>query len=158
MKHELILLRDEIEEELANIAELKRSVSEITSQELSNEVEKRVTASLLNDFYLAAERIFKRIAKELDGGMPEGEEWHKTLLRQMSVDLPEVRPYVINKVLYTKLEEYLKFRHLVRNIYGFQLDYRRFRHLVNELDNVSEEFENQVLHFLNIMTNIASSY
>jgi len=46
-------------------------------------VELRATASILHDFYSGIERIFERIAVTLDGGLPEGERWHQSLLQQM---------------------------------------------------------------------------
>ncbi|MBO8129199.1 MAG: hypothetical protein H0Z39_08385 [Peptococcaceae bacterium] len=122
------------------------------------EIEKRVCASVLADFYMAVERIFKLIAKEIDGELPEGEDWHKKLLRQMSIELPEIRLPVINKKLFRQLEEYLKFRHLVRNIYGFQLEYKRFAHLVENLPAVAADAEHQITTFLDDMQEIAENF
>jgi len=72
----------------------------------------------------------------------------------MSVELPEIRPVVFDKKLYYLLEEYLKFRHLVRNIYGFQLEYKRFTHLVGQMDEVVSEVELQLTNFFNVMQEI----
>jgi hypothetical protein len=155
MNSKLVVLRDELEEELANISGLLQSLRDALSQELDPGIEKRVAASMLTDFYLAGERIFKRIGKEIDQTLPEGDDWHKQLLRQMSVDLPKIRPRVIDKELYLMLGEYLKFRHIVRNIYGFQLEYGRFAHLVEKSENVATQLEMQVREFLQGMENIA---
>ena len=56
--------------------------------------------------------------------------------------------------MFHQLEEYLRFRHLVRNIYGFQLEYERFRHLIGEFPEVADKSKTQINEFLNIMENI----
>lgn len=152
----LLIVRDEVEEELAGVAELRRNWQEIKEQSLPPALEKRLAASVLSDFYMAAERVFKLIAKEIDRDLPQGEDWHKQLLRQMSVELAEIRPAVIDKQLYRALEEYLKFRHLVRHIYGFQLDYERFVHLIDGFTEMAGDLERQVLGFLDIMQALAA--
>ncbi len=155
MLYKLILLRDEVEEELGNILQLQGNLQDMQDRMLDPEIEKRVFASVLFDYYMAMERIFKMISKEIDGKLPSGEGWHKKLLRQMSVELPETRPAVIDKRLYCSLEEYLKFRHLVRNIYGFQLKYERFAHLIDQMDATTTAVEYQVSNFFNTMEHIA---
>lgn len=155
MLHKLILLRDETEEELANIYQLQNNLQDVREQQLDSEIEKRVFASIFSDFYMALERIFKIIAREIDAELPEGEDWHKKLLRQMSVELPGIRPVVFDKNLYHQLEEYLKFRHLVRNVYGFQLEYGRFAHLVDQMEKVVSEVGQQLTNFFNKMQDIA---
>jgi hypothetical protein len=150
----LMLIQDEIEEELANINNLISNLQNIKNMELEKEIKKRLFASILDDFYLATEKIFKTIARDIDEKLPEGQEWHKQLLRQMSIKIAKTRPSVIDKKLFHQLEEYLRFRHLVRNIYGFQLEIDRFEHLLNDLSNVADKLESQVLDFLSLMEKI----
>ena len=97
---------------------------------------------------MASEKIFKLIVSEIDQDVPGGEQWPKDLLRQMSVNLPETRPQVINKEFFHHMEEYLRFRHLVHNIYGFQLDYDRFNNLIEELPGTINQLEQQITQFL----------
>ena len=54
--------------------------------------------------------------------MPQGFNWHQVLLEQMTNEIPDIRPAVISEVTYEALDEYRGFRHVVRNIYAFQLD------------------------------------
>ncbi len=159
MIYKLAILRDEIEEEFTNIDKLRLQVQDIRKEnrDLNLELKTRLNASVLADFYMAVEKIFKLIAKEIDSELPYTENWHKKLLRQMSVEIPEIRPAVIDKKLFHMLEEYLKFRHLVRNIYGFQLEGKRFVHLVEELAVVIEDLETQVTDFLEKIQEIAKN-
>jgi hypothetical protein len=41
----------------------------------------------LHGFYAGVERIFVDIAREVDGAVPSGPEWHRDLLIQMSAEL-----------------------------------------------------------------------
>lgn len=155
MLKKIMIIKDEIEEELANINNLIANLHNIQNKDLEKEIEKRLSASILDDFYLATEKIFKTIARDIDSELPEGKEWHKKLLRLMTIELPETRPAVIDKDLFHQLEEYLKFRHLVRNIYGFQLEINRFDHLLKNIDQVASKLETQIINFLNNMEEIA---
>jgi predicted nucleotidyltransferase len=92
----------------------------------------------LHSFYTGAERIFRDIAQNIDGGLPEGADWHRRLLRQMSAEIPKIRPPAITLETRTALDEYCSFRHLVRNIYIFNLRLDRIQRLVEELPNCYE--------------------
>ena len=82
----------------------------------------------LHGFYSGLERIFELIAQELDGGVVGGDAWHTELLRQMALDVPDVRPPVLQMVTADQLDEYRKFRHRIRNIYATNLDPERMAH------------------------------
>ncbi|MBE3582393.1 MAG: hypothetical protein IMW96_12310 [Thermoanaerobacteraceae bacterium] len=93
----------------------------------------RATGSVLHDFYVAAENIFKIIAREIDRSLPTDPEWHRQLLLQMTLDLPELRPPVIQRETAALLDEYRGFRHVFRNVYGFNLVAERLERLVQKL-------------------------
>ncbi|MBI2265735.1 MAG: hypothetical protein HYU64_11260, partial [Armatimonadetes bacterium] len=84
-------------------------------------LEVRAAGSILHDFYSGIEKIFRRISSNLDGDMPSGEDWHLELLERMSLAVEGLRPSVISEGAKSKLSEFLRFRHLFRNIYGFEL-------------------------------------
>ena len=46
----------------------------------------RARGSILHDFSSGVERIFVRIAGELNGGVPQAERWHQELLGDMEAD------------------------------------------------------------------------
>ena len=78
-------------------------------------------ASVLHDFYSGVERVFERIAVELDGELPRGGDWQSQLLNRMEEEVEGVRPRVLTSDLAERLRPFLRFRHLFRNIYGGQL-------------------------------------
>lgn len=79
-------------------------------------------ANKLADVYNGIERIFERIAREVDTLMPTGSRWHKDLLAQMTTQRPERGP-VIAEDTSLRLEHLLEFRHKVNNIYDRELNY-----------------------------------
>ena len=87
----------------------------------------------LHSFYAGIERIFEVIAREIDKSMPTGPEWHRNLLIQMSAEISNTRPAVIDRSTRNCLDEYRGFRHLVRNIYTFNLRPSRVEELVTDL-------------------------
>lgn len=79
-------------------------------------------AENLAKVYHNIERIFERIAREIDRHVPSGEEWHKALLAQMAEPRAQ-RPPVVTQETALLLEGLLEFRHKVRNIYPEELVY-----------------------------------
>ncbi len=84
-------------------------------------------------FYAGLEHVFETIAREVDGRVPSGPQWHRDLLNQMSLDVPGFRPPILAQETRASLEEYLNFRHLVRNIYTWNLSFERLGALVEGL-------------------------
>jgi hypothetical protein len=66
----------------------------------------------LHGFYNGLERVFENIAKEIDGNLPRGEQWHHELLLQMGKEIQGVRPAVLSEQTLTELDEYRSFRHV----------------------------------------------
>lgn len=105
----------------------------------------------LHNFYTACERIFEKIAGEVNGGLPRTQDWHLRLLRMMTVEVPKVRPQVLTPELGERLAELLCFRHVVRNIYGFELHEERVEPLVQEIGPLWRELHGQIETFLSYL-------
>lgn len=108
----------------------------------------------LHNFYTGCERIFRTVATELDGSMPEGFDWHRRLLERMGT-AGEDRPALLAAETVRELREFLAFRHVVRNIYGFELDVTRVKHLVLRYPAVWQHVEADVLQFIAWLTTLA---
>lgn len=151
MNRDEILIRrivSEINTELSNILRLRDEYNEfITKYKTVDRYMLRVKASYLADFYMGVERVFQIIATEIDGGIPQGEEWHKRLLLNMTIEIAGVRPPVISTVLYDRLRLFLGFRHVVRQAYGFQLDESKLEELVSSFEDTVRMFSGEVKKF-----------
>ncbi len=109
----------------------------------------------LHSLYSGLERVFELIALELDGGALGGEAWHAELLRQMALDVPDVRPPVLEQDTANKLDEYRKFRHRIRNIYATNLDPDRMAHLVTGLTSLWPQIRAQLAAFTEFLNELA---
>ena len=83
----------------------------------------------LHSFYSGIERIFELIAVNIDDIVPEGENWHQMLLKQMAEEMTEVRPAIISDSVRLDRDEYRGFPHVVRNVYTYKFDSGRVEKL-----------------------------
>jgi hypothetical protein len=105
----------------------------------------------LHGFYLGAERIFSHIAELIDGSLPQGEHWHLRLLDQMSAEIPKRRPPVISQETVTKLDEYRRFRHIIRNVYTHVFDPIKIEKLVTDAFPLFERLKAELIAFANFL-------
>jgi hypothetical protein len=89
----------------------------------------------LHGFYAGVERVFEDIARTMEKSVPDGPDWHQDLLLQMSAEIAAVRPAVISRETRRCLEEYRGFRHVVRNVYAFNLRAARLLELTDDLQD-----------------------
>jgi len=87
----------------------------------------------LHGFYAGLERLFELIAEDVDRAHPGGSHWHRDLLAQMTLEIEQVRPAVLAPETSATLADYLDFRHIVRNVYTFNLRSERVAELVRDL-------------------------
>jgi hypothetical protein len=82
---------------------------------------------------------------------PEGSAWHRDLLSQMTLELKNIRPAVLSPRTTKALDEYLRFRHVVRNIYTFELAPDRIERLVKNLRPVFTQAQIELLAFADFL-------
>jgi hypothetical protein len=101
----------------------------------------------LHGFYSGAERLFREVALAVDGSLPEGADWHRRLLRQMAAAVPEVRPEVLSSETLKRLNELCAFRHVVRNVYTFELIPSRVEDLADGLPGCLAQLQADLQRF-----------
>ena len=111
------------------------------------EIELSALAATLHSFYTGVENIFKRVAVELDGEPVHGDAWHRELLHRMKTATAR-RPALLSEELHDTLNEYLRFRHVFRNAYSFDLDWRKMSPLVLRLEETFQKLGNALDAFL----------
>ena len=108
----------------------------------------------LHGFYSGLERIFERIASEVDQTVPAGANWHQELLSQMAITVPGVRPAVISTGLQEDLEVYRGFRHIVRNVYSYHLRPEKMAPLMEKLPDVFACAQREITAFTGFLQSI----
>lgn len=62
----------------------------------------------------------------------------------MTIPIEGIRPRVISDELAADLDEFLAFRHLFRNIYGFELKGDRIDYLAEKFEKVAETLRKEI--------------
>ncbi len=157
MSAKLEILAAKIIDELVDIQRVVNRTEEIYQKAMLSNDDAYFDGLALNlhGFYMGVEHIFENIARTLDGVIPSGTDWHKELLHQMSLEVPSVRPPVIQKETRICLDEYLRFRHVVRHGYIFNLRTARVQELASGvrecLTAVTQDLQN-FIQFLQQLT------
>jgi predicted nucleotidyltransferase len=143
----------EIENELRRLERVVERLTEFLGRAPvePDEIQVQGGGKYLHDFYNGVERIFERIAVRLDEDFPAGPNWHTLLLQRMGQPFGSRRPAVIDRRLEVTLSEYLRFRHLFRHTYGYDLEWKRVRELSQGLPEVLEALKNQIAAFLSAL-------
>jgi len=152
MKANLDLLRADIEDELARLAQLEQVFASVRDKlDLAPEqvaaYDRGAIGYLLHNFYNGCENIFRRIAAFFENDIGP-DTWHADLLRRMRLEIQGYRPAVIDEQLYRLLEDFRGFRHVFRNAYSFELDWERERLVARRFDRAAGLMQDQVRAFL----------
>ena len=153
MNRKHLVLVSRVEEELSEIKQLVEKINKgwKYAQKTKESFYLDSVALNLHGFYSALEKIFELIAKEIDGIIPEGNSWHQDLLIQMKTEFKKVRPAVISRDTFNKLDEYRGFRHVVRNVYTFNLSPSRIEPLVEGIDLIFIQIKEEITRFLSFI-------
>jgi len=155
MKNKRLTFMSKIEEELFEIKTLVlRTLKAWESAErTSDDLYLDSVALNLHGIYSGIEKIFELIAKDIDSSVPSGDSWHIELLKQMATEIKQVRPAVIRKQTYELLNEYRGFRHVVRNVYTYNISIRKLTPLVEDLPNTFDCVKGDLDDFLTLIAN-----
>lgn len=156
-----IVSAERIRSELENIEEVvtrvRRAAEASEGDSVNSDLYWDAIALNLHDFYTGLERVLRYIAAEVDGHVPAGAEWHQELLRQMATQLPQIRPAVFSNATIKRLDEYLRFRHVVRNVYAFEFDPQRMRPLVKALADDFAQVKGELTVFIDFLAGLADA-
>jgi len=113
----------------------------------------------LHGFYSGVERLFELIARHADRDLdlPTGETWHQDLLQRMTKDIQETRPALISDKSASTLDELRRFRHLVRNVYAFNLIPEKMKPLVSSLPELWPRLRAELLAFADFLEDVAQA-
>jgi hypothetical protein len=156
---EISALAEDISAELVKIrseSQIRRVQTELEKDPARADLLNENFALKLHNFYTGCERVFQLVATELNGGLPSGSDWHRRLLNRMQAER-QGRPAVISGGMAVKLQEYLGFRHVVRSLYGYELDPDRIAKLVNLYPEVWHQFEQEIEIFIQWLEALATN-
>ena len=157
MRAQLLRLRREVERERAVLQPLAAEIAknaQLLTTPASHRALRAVVAVDLHRWYTALESILERIDK-LFGLRPSGAEWHAELLAGAFLDVPSVRPPVLDAALADALREVLRFRHFFRHAYAVELDDLRLRANADRLAECEAQVSDCLVAFETILQQMA---
>lgn len=108
----------------------------------------------LHSFYSGFERLCELIARHVDRALPASATWHRDLLQQMTRELADVRPAVISRESALSLDEFRRFRHLVRNVYTMNLAPDKMAGLLLALPGLWPRLRAELLAFADFLEDL----
>jgi hypothetical protein len=155
------LLAERLSVELRSVEKLVGRAEEALSRSVRQRQDQEFfvasAAFDLHGFYSGLERLFELIANEIDESRPTSASWHRDLLTQMSLAVTDVRPAVLSTETVLALTDYLEFRHVVRNMYTFNLRFERVVELVHGLRPVFETVQRDLQTFVEYLQELSTS-
>lgn len=150
-------IRDELDALAQVVSRAEGALPRAARQPQDQDYYLAAAAMDMHGFYTGVERLFEAIADEIDRSKPSGSHWHRDLLQQMSLAVRDLRPVVLRPETRAALAEYLEFRHVVRNVYTFNLQPERVQELVRGLQPVFAQLRQDLLTFANFLDELAKA-
>jgi hypothetical protein len=151
MKNNTKILRSELQKELDALSKIYADFSEavkLTPIDNFSRRDLRIVGSIFHDFYTCIEKAFKKIATHIDEELPKETAWHSNLLDRMALRVADLRPAVISDDLKNDLYDFLRFRHVVRNVYGFELDLKKVLPLIDSFADTYQKVKEELNQFM----------
>jgi hypothetical protein len=115
-------------------------------------IETAALGLFLHSFYNGIENIIKSVIKQNYDKLPAGNKWHKELLDLCFIKNIDQNALFSEK-LKSVLDDYLSFRHFIRNTYNFKIKWERMEHLILDIDknwnDIKTEINNYLEHYRN---------
>lgn len=152
----------DIKDDLDSIRKIAGSIKEI-AQVLENKKgsvrasDLMACAGYLHHYYTGIESVFERISRAFDGGLTSGGDYHRELLRSMTLEIPDIRPSIISRDLAEELDEYRRFRHMFRHSYGSELRWRKMEPLAKGIDSMTKVLMEKLFEFVQFVEKLSGS-
>lgn len=138
-------------QQLNRLIDEHRSLLDSCAFSVPNAIELSALATFLHSYYSGIENSLKRVAVEIDGGLPSGDAWHRQLLTSMA-SARNLRPPVLSNTLHEIVSEYLAFRHFFRQAYSFHFESSKMSDLVLNAQQTMRQFETEIDSFLDSLS------
>jgi len=143
-------LRDELRlarEALARLATEGAAEAGRHGEQAPSTVTVHGCGAIVHAFYTALERFLQAAARDFNSEPPQGPDWHRRLLIAASSERPGRRPPILAPETAAALDRYLRFRHLFRNLYVFDLDWSELLPLLRRLPEVHSLVDRDLARF-----------
>lgn len=142
-------LRAEINKSLLVLARIEDYIVDFQQQKLNithGLDEAMIITQALTNYYTCIETLFLRISRFFENNLDK-EQWHRSLLEKMTLEIEDVRPRVICESVYHGLLELLKFRHFSRYYFELNYDWDKLRFLLKKFNDIHVQVKTDLFKF-----------
>jgi hypothetical protein len=142
-------LRAEINKSLLVLARIEDYIVDFQQQKLNithGLDEAMIVTQALTNYYTCIETLFLRISRFFENNLDK-EQWHRSLLEKMTLEIEDVRPRVICESVYHGLLELLKFQHFSRYYFELDYDWDKLRFLLKKFNDIHVQFKTDLSKF-----------
>jgi hypothetical protein len=147
LNHETIL---KVEFEVLQIDKLLNETTpllKLAQNKIPDTVETAALGLFLHSFYNGIENIIKSVIKEEYGKLPSSNKWHKELLDLCFIKTDGNKALFSDK-LKIILDDYLSFRHFIRNTYSYKIKWERMEYLVLNIDINWNDIKTEIINYI----------
>jgi hypothetical protein len=159
LEHKVRTLRAEISKSLSVLSRIEDFLIGFQDQKLSETPgldEAMIVTQALTNYYTCLETVFLRISKFFENSLDK-EQWHRSLLEKMTLEIEDVRPKVIGDHVFQGLLELLKFRHFARYYFELDYDWDKLRFLLKKFNAIHTEVRAELSDFDRFLQKLLSS-
>jgi hypothetical protein len=153
MENRIRILRSEIKKNIDVLQRLEDYIGNFKQNQLGENPgtdEAMVITQSLTNYYTCLETIFLRISKFFENNLDK-DQWHRSLLEKMTLEIEDIRPKVISDNIYNDLLELLKFRHFSRYYFELNYDWDKLMFLLKKFENVKNRIKKDFIDFDNFL-------
>jgi len=104
-----------------------------------------IISQIVTDFYTGIETLFHRIS-QFFGNSIDKSSWHKSLLKNMALEIEDKRAAAISESTASALDELLRFRHFRRYYFDTEYDWDRIEFIkkkyLQAVDGIKKDLDN----------------
>ncbi len=152
-------LRAEISKSLSVLARIEDYIADFQQRKLTNTPgidEAMILTQALTNYYTCIETLFLRISKFFENNLDK-EQWHRSLLEKMTLEIEGSRPRIICESVYHGLSELLKFRHFSRYYFELDYDWDKLGFLLKKFNDIHLRFRTDMSGFDAFLNTLLSS-
>ena len=150
-------LRAEIRFDREAFEQRLRELEDLPLDGMPTPAETAQAAVALHHAYCAIESILVRVARQIEGSLPQGPEWHQALLHAAGLEIPGVRPALLSRESVEALRRLLGFRHFFRHGYAVPLDPAQLAALRQETRTLAPRLLNEIDELDSLLASIAAA-
>ena len=123
----------------------------VTNLNLNDYSQQYVFALKTQQMYTAVEDLLKSVAVTFENNIESPQSYHIELLKQMKLDINEIRPAVISDDSFKILDKLRAFRHFIRHAYDYELDKDELLLMQKKIEESFKYVNTDISSFVNFL-------